>query len=144
MYGGEADMSMVAKVKNCLHIPLIANGDITTPDKAIAALMMCGGDGIAIGRGAIGNPFLFREIISAIEGKPYNKPTLEERVAVAIRQVEYAIADKGEVVAVREARGQIAHYFKGFRGAAECRFEINRATTLDDIKRAIEKNIEKS
>ena len=144
MYGGEADIIAVAKVKNCLHIPLVANGDITSADKALSALTMCGGDGIAIGRGAIGNPFIFREIISAIEGKPYIEPSLNERIEVALRQIGYAIEDKGEAVAIREARGQIAHYFKGFRGAAECRFEINRALTLDDVKRAIEKNIEKN
>ncbi len=141
MYGGEADIEEIAKVKKYLHIPLIANGDITSSDRALSALMMCGGDGVAIGRGAIGNPFIFREIISAIEDVPCGKPTLEERIATALLQLSYAILDKGEAVAIREARGQIAHYFKGFRGASECRFEINRATTLDDVKRAIDKNI---
>lgn len=141
MYGGEADIGEIAKVKSYLHIPLIANGDITSSEKALSTLMTCGGDGIAIGRGAIGNPFIFREIISALEGVEYHAPSLEERTRVALLQLSYAILDKGEPTAIREARGQIAHYFKCFRGAAECRFEINRATTLDDVKRAIEKNI---
>ncbi len=141
MYGGKADIAEIAKVKNCLHIPVVANGDITTARSAIDALLFCGMDGVAIGRGAIGNPFLFQEIITALEGGEYSTPTLDERIDVALKQLSYAIADKGEAVAVREARGQIAHYFKGMRGAAELRFEINRATTLDDIKRAIEKNL---
>lgn len=138
MYAGRADMESIANIKSALHIPLVANGDITDAESARRALMLTEADGIAVGRGALGNPFLFSEIAAALSGEHLASPTLDERIECALYQLSLAVADKGEERAVREARGQISLYFKGFRGAAELRGEINRATTLDGVHRAID------
>lgn len=138
LYSGEADMKKVADVKKSVHIPLFANGDIRSAEDAVRVLRDTGADGIMIGRGAIGNPFLFSEITKALGGEDYIAPTLEEIKKTALLQLDYAIADKGEAVAVREARGQLAKFFHSFRGSAELRARINLATVRDDVLRAID------
>ena len=141
MYSGTADLESIKNVKSALQIPLIANGDIVDGASAIRALQATGADGLMIGRGAVGNPFIFKEIAAALEGKSFTPPTLEERASMALRQLEYAILDKGEAVAVPEARKQTALYLKGFRGAAAIRAAINKATSFDEVKRAILDNL---
>ena len=137
MYSGNADMEIVKDVKKSLHIPVIANGDITNGEEAMRVLLETGADGIMVGRGAIGNPFVFSEIISALSGENYTLPTLEERIETALLQLSEAIAEKGENIAVRESRKQAALYIRSFRGAAAVRAEINRAETYDEVKRAL-------
>ncbi|MBQ7343383.1 MAG: tRNA dihydrouridine synthase DusB [Clostridia bacterium] len=135
MYSGDVDRKTIKKVKMSVHIPVIANGDIISASDAISMLSETGADGIAIGRGAVGNPFIFGEIISALDGKKYTPPTLDERVEVALWQLRLSIEDKGEGVAVPEARKQIASYLHSFRGAAKIRAEINRALTYVEIEK---------
>ena len=137
MYGGIADREIIKNVKNALHIPLIANGDIVSAESALSMLNDTGADGIAIGRGAVGNPFIFSEIISALEGKAFTEPSLEERIDVALLQLKTAVEEKGERVAIPEARKQIALYLRSFRGAARIRAEINRALTYNDVEKAL-------
>jgi nifR3 family TIM-barrel protein len=137
MYGGEACYDKIREAKSILKIPVIANGDITSAESAIRALNETGADGIAIGRGAVGNPFIFREIVSALLGEGYAEPSLDEKIEAALRQLRYAIEDKGAAVAIPEARKQIALYIRGFRGAARIRAEINMATTYEDVKKAL-------
>lgn len=137
LYSGVADMEKVADVKKSVHIPLFANGDILTADDAVRVFRDTGADGIMIGRGAVGNPFVFSEIKARLLGLPYALPGLEEITETAMRQLDYAISDKGEAVAVREARGQLARYFHSFRGSAELRAKINRAQTKADIEAAL-------
>lgn len=134
MYSGGVDREIIKKVKNSLHIPVIANGDILSADDAISMLKDTGSDGIAIGRGAVGNPFIFSEIRSALCGESFTPPTLEEKVDVALWQLRLAIEDKGEEKAVPEARKQIASYLHSFRGAAQIRAKINRALTYGEIE----------
>ena len=137
MYGGLADREIIKNVKSALHIPLIANGDIIDGESAVAMLRDTNADGIAIGRGAVGNPFIFREIISAIEGIEFVEPTLEERIDTALLQLRTAIEEKGERIAIPEARKQIALYLRSFRGAARIRAEINRSLTYSDVEIAL-------
>ena len=137
MYGGEASFEEIARVKSALRIPTIANGDITTPDMAKKVLELTGADGIAIGRGAVGNPYVFRDVINAIEGRDYPTPTTEMLIDAALKQLRYAVSDKGEEVAIPESRKQIALYLKGFRGAARIRTQINMAKTFDEVKTAL-------
>jgi tRNA-dihydrouridine synthase B len=139
MYSGNASYEQIKIVKKNLQIPVIANGDITDADTAIRVLEYTGADGIMIGRGAIGNPFIFDEIRSRISGKEYIAPTLTERAETALLQLRLAIEDKGEFYAVREARGQIARYLSSFRGAAALRAAINRAESYEEIAVAMEK-----
>ena len=137
MYGGLADREIIKNVKSGLHIPVIANGDIVDGASAVSMIRDTGADGIAIGRGAVGNPFIFREIICALEGEIFTEPTLEERIDTALLQMRTAIEDKGERIAIPEARKQIALYLRSFRGAARIRAEINRALTYQDVEKAL-------
>ena len=131
------DVPFVQNVKSSLHIPLIANGDVVDSASALAMLRETGADGIAIGRGAVGNPFIFSEIKCALEGGIYTPPALEERVEVALLQLRESVSEKGERVAIPEARKQIALYLRSFRGAARIRAEINRATRYEEVEAAL-------
>lgn len=137
MYGGIADREIIKNVKSALHIPLIANGDIVDSASAVSMLRDTNADGIAIGRGAVGNPFIFREILSVLEGGEYIEPTLEERIDTALLQLRVAIEEKGERMAIPEARKQIALYLRSFHGAARIRAEINRSLTYKEVEKAL-------
>ena len=137
MYGGLADREIIKNVKSSLQIPLIANGDIVDAASALAMIRETGADGIAIGRGAVGNPFIFAEITAALEGREFVEPTTEERVETALLQLRTATLEKGERMAIPEARKQIALYLRSFRGAARIRAEINRALTYDEVANAL-------
>ena len=137
MYGGLADREIVKNVKSALQIPVIANGDILSGEDALAMLRDIGADGIAVGRGAVGNPFIFSEIKALLENNEYNPPSLDERIETALRQLSTAIEEKGERIAIPESRKQIALYLRSFRGAARIRAEINRATTYHEVEAAL-------
>lgn len=137
MYAGKADMQIIKNVKKSVQIPVIANGDICSGEDALQALLQTGADGIMVGRGAIGNPFVFSDIVAALSHKEYIAPTLSERVETALLQLSLAIEEKGEEIAVREARKQIALYLRSFRGAAQIRAEINRAESYRDVELAL-------
>ena len=137
MYSGLADRKIIENVKHTLQIPLVANGDITNAEQALSMISDTGADGIAIGRGAVGNPFIFSEIRAALEGEIYAPPTLAARVEMALSQLTAAVEEKGERRAIPEARKQIALYLQGFRGAARIRADINRATEFAEVKRIL-------
>ncbi len=137
LYGGKADREIIKKVKNSLHIPVIANGDIVDSESALSMLCDTGADGIMIGRAAVGNPFIFSEIAAALEKSEFSPPSLKDKKSAALRQLSLAVTDKGEGVAVRESRKQIASYFKAFRGSAAFRAKINSALTLDEVEEAL-------
>lgn len=137
MYGGEADREGIRAVKEKVKIPLIANGDITDADSALGMLRETGADGLAVGRGAVGNPFIFREIKCALSGDEFIPPTNAERIEEALRQLSLAVADKGEEIAIPEARKQIALYLREFRGSARLRAEINASRTYSEVARIL-------
>lgn len=137
MYGGAADREIIKNVKSALHIPLIANGDVIDAESALAMLRDTNADGIAIGRGAVGNPFIFEEITSALHGREFTPPTMEQRIDTALLQLRTAIEEKGERIAIPESRKQIALYLRAFHGAARIRAEINRALTYDEVEKAL-------
>ena len=137
MYSGQIDKESIKKVKAAVKIPVIANGDITTAKGALELLSYTGADGVMIGRGAVGNPFIFSEINALVEGREYEEPTLNKRIEVALLQLRIAIEEKGEARAVCEARKQIALYLHGFRGSAKLRADINKAETYEEVLLAI-------
>ncbi len=134
MYSGRVNREIIKKVKQSVQIPVIANGDIISAADAISMLKDTETDGIAIGRGAVGNPFIFREIASYMDGEEYCEPTLEEKINVSLLQLRLAIEDKGEQRAVTEARKQIAMYLRSFAGASAIRAEINKAVSYKEAE----------
>lgn len=139
MYSGAADRGIIKAVKDAVSIPVLANGDVIDSTSAMEMLAATGADGIMIGRGAIGNPFIFEHIKARLEGMPEREIPFSERREVALRQLSISAEEKGEYCAVVEARKQIALYFKGFRGSAALRAEINAALTVDEVIAAIDK-----
>ena len=142
MYGGLVDREIIKNVKSALQIPLIANGDIVDGQTAVAMLRDTRADGIAIGRGAVGNPFIFEEIICTLERREFTEPNIETRIEVALLQLKTAVEEKGERIAIPEARKQIALYLRSFRGAARIRAEINRAITYQEVENALKSAID--
>lgn len=137
MYAPGVDRVTIAKVKEAVKIPVIANGDIYSAEDALSMLRDTGCDGVMIARGALGNPWLFSEIRAALEGKTFTPPDLRERLETALFQVELMIKEKGEQIAIAEARKQVSWYIKGIAGAATARDEINRATNFEEIKKIL-------
>ena len=133
MYAGIADRACMARVKQAVKIPVIANGDVHDATSALDTLRETGCDGIMIGRGALGNPFLFEEIRCALEGRSYTPPTWEERRETAMRHARMALAEKGEH-AIVELRKHLAFYLRGIHDAAKLRTRINTCKTLEELE----------
>ena len=127
MYSGRASLDIIAKVKDALHIPVVGNGDIDSADAALRMKRETGCDGLMIGRGAVGNPFLFAEIRAALEGVAYVPPTPRERMETALWQLRLAVEEKGEREAVMSSRKQFADFAAGLRGAAALRAAVHKA-----------------
>ena len=139
MYKGNADWSLIAKVKNNsrMHIPIFGNGDVNTPERAIKMRDDYGLDGAMIGRASIGNPWFFTQVKHFMEtGAHLSSPTLEERVKVARRHLEMAVAWKGEVLGVLETRRHYTNYFKGYENFKPYRTRMvtsNRSREVYDV-----------
>ena len=133
MYNPGIDLSVIRRVKEAVDVPVIGNGDIYTAADAIYMMKETGCDGVAIGRGAMGNPWLFAEIRAALDGKAFVAPTVSERFDVALAQIREMIGEKGERVGVAEAKKHLAWYCHGMDGAAAARNRIMQATTYEEM-----------
>ncbi len=143
-YAGRADWDMLARVREAVSVPFIANGDVGTGADAVALLRKTGADLVMAGRGALGNPWLFREIEAAVTGRELPPmPDLAERLDVAARQIRYATADKGERIAMLEARKHLAWYLKGYRGMASYRARFSSVTTLAEMDAIMKEILER-
>ena len=132
-YAPYADWTQIAAVKKAVNIPVIGNGDIFTPDDALKMINETGCDGIMIGRGALGNPWIFENTVGLFEGRPIREIPQNEVIDVALSHLRLMIEDKGERAGVAESRKHLGWYMKGLRGAAELRNRINTAATLEEL-----------
>lgn len=144
MYKGEADWSLIGEVKNNprMTIPIFGNGDITTPEQAVNAFRRYGVDGILIGRGAIGNPWIFEQVRQALDGQPVREISIEERVRVCRDHLLAAAAFKGEHTAVFEMRKHYGGYFRGLPDFKQFRIPMVTVNTLEETMEIFPKIVE--
>ncbi len=134
LYTPPIDPITIREVKRSVKIPVIANGGIYSGEDAMRLLDATGCDGVAVGQGAMGNPWIFAEILSVMDGKPYSRPELDELLAMALRHVKMLCADKGDYIGIRESRKHLGWYIKGLSGSAEARGKINTATSYEELE----------
>ena len=138
-YSGKADWTYIRKIKESVTIPVIGNGDIFEPQDGIRMIKETGCDGISIGRGCMGNPWIFKRILNLMNGKEDFIPSNEEVISIAIKHLNMVCQFKGDKVGVREMRKQLAWYLKGMRGSNEVK---NRINTIENKEEMIEALLE--
>lgn len=138
-YTGKADWDIIKKVKQSVHIPVIGNGDVTDEESALAMFKQTGVDGIMIGRGSFGNPWIFRNIKHYLQtGEKLSQPTNQERLQVMEKHIQLAVEEKGEDVAIKELRKHISWYTKNLKNSSEFRNSINKIEKKDELISTIE------
>ena len=137
MYSGRADRDIIARVKAAVSIPVIGNGDVRSAADYFAMKRETGCDGVAIGRGAQGNPWLFGEILAAERGEPFEKPTVRGRVEMALRHARMQADYVGEAQAAKEMRKHVAWTMQGMPGCARLREAVNNTQSLEEMARVL-------
>jgi len=128
MYSGEADWDIIKSVKQAVSIPVIGNGDVFTAEAAVDIRNLTGCDAVMIGRGAMGNPWIFRQIMQMNNGDEVTFPSPDERIDVVLEHYQRAIKYLGENRAVREMRKHIGWYVKGLRNCTDLKNSVNYET----------------
>ena len=139
MYSGKVDLDIIKKVKESVKIPVIGNGDIVDEESALKMFEYTGVDGIMIGRGTFGNPWIFERIKYYLEtGEKLPLVTNEEKLRVIKEQIQLELDNKPEVTAIREMRKHIAWYTKNMPNSSEFRCEINKIEDKEQLVKIVE------
>lgn len=138
LYSPGIDLGVIEAVKKVVKIPVVGNGDIYSAADALSMMDKTGCDGVMVGRGAEGNPWIFKEILSAMDGVDYVAPSVSEKIALAKTQLVEMIADKGERVGIAEAKKHIAWYTAGAVGSAKARADIMTASSGAEIEKILD------
>ncbi len=134
-YSGKADWDIIRQVKEAVSIPVIGNGDVTSPQKADVLVRQTGCDGIMIARGAEGNPWIFSEMIHWEEtGELPSRPDKDEIREMMLKHARLQLKYKGEFCGIREMRKHVAWYTKGLKGAARLREKVNAVESLEELE----------
>ena len=133
MYEGVADWDIIRQVKEAVSIPVIGNGDVVSPEDAKRLIEISNCDGIMIGRGSMGNPWVFKEMLQAINGEEVTYPTAEEKLDMCIRHLKLSVHYHGESKAVREMRKHISWYIKGLKNCTDMKNCVNRETESEKV-----------
>jgi nifR3 family TIM-barrel protein len=138
LYTGKANWDIIREVKQAVSIPVIGNGDVFTPEDAKRMLEQTGVDGVMIGRGALGNPWmLYRTVHYLSTGELLPEPTPSEKIRIAFVHLDRLIALKGEHLAIREMRRHLAWYLKGLPGAHKVKEQVMALNTRDEVEAAL-------
>jgi len=139
MYSPSSDNSVIRAVRLAVpqNIPVIGNGDICCAADAVRMVDETGCNCVAVGRAALGNVWLFREICEVSSGKEFSPPTVADRIALALRLTSETVAESGELQGIRESRGRAAHFIKGIRGSSAVRDALNHAESLSEFERIL-------
>ncbi|MBN1758837.1 MAG: tRNA dihydrouridine synthase DusB [Chitinispirillaceae bacterium] len=132
-FSGHSCWERIGEVKQSVAIPVIGNGDILNGKDALAMLRQTGCDGLMVGRGAYGNPWIFSEIRAVISGRPYTPPSSQEKLRLALSHIEHYRYTYGEYRAAREMKKHVSWYIKGIPGASQWRDRIFRAVSTDEL-----------
>ena len=133
-YSGSADWSIIKKVKEAVSIPVIGNGDITSPEGADSMFKQTGCDAVMIGRGAQGDPWIFNRVLSYLrDGVRIPEPSVEVKIQTIIRHMEMLVQLKGENTGVKEMRKHIAWYIKGMYGSASIKQRVFQMNTMEEV-----------
>ena len=134
-YSGKADWEIIRKVKEAVKIPVIGNGDVWTPQDAIDMRKQTGCNGVMIGRGAQGNPWIFKQILHYEQtGELLEKPSPQEVTEMILRHAKMQMEYKGEYIGMREIRKHAAWYTAGYKNSAKLRGKINETETYEELK----------
>lgn len=141
-YSGMADWEIIRRVKEAVSIPVIGNGDVTSPQKAEEMVKQTGCDGIMIARGAQGNPWIFSEMTAYEQtGQLPDRPARREVREMMLRHARLQLQYKGEYLGIREMRKHVAWYTKGLQGSAKLREEINRVESYAELEKLLERRL---
>ncbi len=137
MYNPGIDMDIITAVKNAVKIPVIGNGDVYSADDAVKMLQVTGCDGLMIGRGSLGNPWIFDEIASRLANKEFTSPSIEKRLDTCLEHIRLIRDSKGEYTAAAEIKKHAALYIKGVRSAASIRDRIMKTRSTEELEAII-------
>ena len=136
-YSGIADWDIIKKVKESVKIPVIGNGDVKSPEDAKRLLEQTKCDGIMIGRGALGSPWIFEQVKTYLQDGPIRKISNKEKLETILKHIELEVAEKGELTGIREMRKHICYYLKGMQNASEIRDNINHIECKEEVKKVL-------